>query len=105
MHQVEAQSQAAAVSNEALFAKLCEVEALLKAQSLNEHSKELWSIADVANYFKCSYDHAARCIVTDTRFPAPIDIKGRTGNKSKNYYIAGEVIRFCLQQRKKKARV
>ncbi|MCT8824716.1 hypothetical protein Q7506_05670 [Glaesserella parasuis] len=94
-----------AVSNEQVFAKLCEVEALLRERPLNENSRELWTVQQVADYFQCTYDHASRCIVSDPRFPAAVDIQGRTGGKSKNLYISGEVVQFCLKQKKKKAKI
>lgn len=94
-----------AVSNEQVFAKLCEVEALLRERPLNENSRELWTVQQVADYFQCTYDHASRCIVSDPRFPAAVDIKGRTGGKSKNLYVSGEVVQFCLRQKKKKAKI
>lgn len=98
--------QLQAVSNEQVFAKLCEVEALLREQKQpNEDSRELWNRAQVASYFGMSEDHTARCVLTHPRFPAPVDIKGRTGGKSKDLYIAGEVVRFCLQNRKSKHRI
>lgn len=94
-----------AVSNEQVFAKLCEVEALLRERPLNENSCELWTVQQVADYFQCSPGHAARCIVSDARFPAAVDVQGRTGGKSMNLYVSGEVVRFCLRQKKKKAKI
>ncbi len=92
-----------AVSNEQLFAKLCAVETLLKAQQLSEHSRELWGNQQIADYFKVSTEHARRWIVVDPRFPAPVDTLSRTGGNSKNLYVSGEVVQFALKYRKKKA--
>lgn len=95
-----------AVENSDIFAKLCEVEALLREQKQpSEDSRELWDREQVAKYFGLSEDHTAKCVITHPRFSAPVDIKGRTGGRSKDLYIAGEVVRFCLQNRKPKHRV
>lgn len=94
-----------AVSNEQVFAKLCDLEALLKARTLNEDSRELWTLKQVAAYFHCTPEHASRCIVSDPRFPAAVDVLGRTGGESRNLYISGEVVKFCLRQKKKKAKI
>lgn len=88
-----------------VFAKLCAVEALLKEQQYRENSKALWDVAQIADYFHFTEDHVRRVLLPDPRFPAPVDIQGRTGNRSKNLYIAGEVVRFCLRWRKVKPRV
>ena len=50
-------------------------------------------------------EHTAKNIVASPHFPAPIDIKGRTGWKSKNLYVSGEVVAFCLRWKKKKVRL
>lgn len=95
-----------AVENADIFAKLCEVEALLREQKQpSEDSRELWDREQVAKYFGLSEDHTAKCVITHPRFPAPVDIKGRTGGRSKDLYISGEVVRFCLQNRKPKHRI
>lgn len=95
-----------AVENADIFAKLCEVEALLRERKQpSEDSRELWDREQVAKYFGLSEDHTAKCVITHPRFPAPVDIKGRTGGRSKNLYISGEVVRFCLQNRKPKHRI
>lgn len=95
-----------AVENADIFAKLCEEEALLREQKQpSEDSRELWDREQVAKYFGLSEDHTAKCVITHPRFPAPVDIKGRTGGRSKDLYISGEVVRFCLQNRKPKHRI
>ncbi|MDH2998073.1 hypothetical protein A1D22_09315 [Pasteurellaceae bacterium LFhippo2] len=94
-----------AVSNEQVFAKLCEVEQLLKAQQINENSRELWTIQQVAEYFQCTPEHTYRSIVTSPHFPPAVDIEGRTGKRSKNLYVSGEVVEFCLRRKKKKAKI
>lgn len=95
-----------AVENADIFAKLCEVEALLRERKQpSEDSRELWDREQVAKYFGLNEDHTAKCVITHPRFPAPVDIKGRTGGRSKDLYISGEVVRFCLQNRKPKHRI
>lgn len=95
-----------AVENADIFAKLCEVEALLRERKQpSEDSRELWDREQVAKYFGLSEDHTAKCVITHPRFPAPVDIKGRTGGRSKDLYISGEVVRFCVQNRKPKHRI
>lgn len=90
------------ISNEQLFAKLCEVQHQL---ALNENSRELWTTKEVAEYFKVTTSHASRFIMVDPRFPAPIDIPSRTGGNSKNLYIAGEVVQYAMKYRKRKNRL
>ena len=65
------------VSNQALFEKLQTVEALLLQQqksALNDESKELWTVADIAVYFKLSERHIRGAVIVDPLFPRPVEI-------------------------------
>lgn len=93
------------VTNAQILEELRELKALLARHEINEHSRELWDVQKVADYFGFTYDHTFRNIVTSPHFPAPIDIQGRTGGKSKNLYVSGEVVSFCLRWKKRKARL
>lgn len=91
------------ITNEQLFHKMCEVEALLANPKVE---KGLWSIQDIADYCGLSYTHTYTYIVTDPKFPAPVDIQGKDGsNKSKRLFVKTEVIAFFNKHKKKKYRV
>lgn len=87
------------ITNEQLFKKICEVQALF-----SQEKRGLWTIQDVADFCGFSYHHTYREIVSDPRFPAPVDIAGRTGGKSKNLFLKDEVIEFFSRNKKKKNR-
>ncbi|BDE04558.1 hypothetical protein NM952_08590 [Pasteurella multocida subsp. multocida] len=88
------------ITNEQLFKKICEVQQALFSQE----KRGLWTIQDVADFCGFSYHHTYREIVSDPRFPAPVDIAGRTGGKSKNLFLKDEVIEFFSRNKKKKNR-
>lgn len=92
-------------SQAAVFDGLCErLEMLERRVRFDEHSREIWDVADVASYLKCTPEHARRWVMADPRFPKPIDLFSRTnGGKgnSRNRYVAGEVIAYCLRHRKR----
>lgn len=90
------------ISVEQLFAKLCEVEQLLKSQ---KEQKGIWNIQDIADYCGMSYRHVYGNIVSDPRFPAAVDLPSRTGGKCKPVFVRDEVIRYFVQNKKKKHRV
>ena len=95
------------VTNEQLYAKLCELEALLNKPTIHEHSREIWTIQDIADYLGFSYRHVYGSIISDPKFPAPLNLQSRTGSRqnSKDLYISGEVVQFCLNNKKAKARI
>ncbi|MDP0106952.1 hypothetical protein [Glaesserella parasuis] len=90
------------VTNEQVFEKLCAIEELLLTPQIE---KGLWSIKDVANYMDLSYRHVYENIVTDPRFPAPVDIPGKDGAKPKKLYIKTEVISYFERHKQKKNRI
>lgn len=102
------------IDNKMLFRKLCEVEKLLKNlseekkdsrfENINENSREIWTIHDIAKYCGFSYEHVFRSIITSKRFPAPVDIPSRTGGNAKKIYIAGEVVSYFLNNKRMKKR-
>ena len=65
------------ISNNQLFAKLCEVEKLLSTPKVE---KGLWTIQDIADYMGFSYGYVFKNIISAPRFPVPIDIKSQTKN-------------------------
>ncbi|AXP61871.1 hypothetical protein CH625_002720 [Haemophilus influenzae] len=93
------------ITNEQVMEKLASIEALLQKPIINEHSRELWTIDDVAKYFGFSMDHTRRNVIASPFFPAAVAISGRTGGKSKDLYVSGEVVSFCLKHKKRKARI
>lgn len=52
-----------------------------------------------------SYGHVYENIVTDPRFPAPVDIPGKDGAKPKKLYIKTEVISYFERHKQKKNRI
>ncbi|MGX2974670.1 hypothetical protein [Ursidibacter arcticus] len=84
------------VTNEQVFAKLCEVEKLLKCKGVNEHSRELWDLEDVANYFGYTKEHTCRSVTASPHFPKPIAVQGLRGRGAKKW-VSGEVVQFCLR--------
>lgn len=90
-----------AVTNEQLFAKLCDVEKLLAEPKVE---KGLWGIQDVADYCGMSYHHVYSNIVSDPCFPAPVDIGSRTG-KPKKLFIGKEVKAYFEKRKQKKHRI
>lgn len=94
------EEQAIPITNEQLFQKLCDVEKLLLTPKVE---KGLWSIQDIADYMGFSYIHTSTNIVTDPRFPAAIDMKGRKGAKdAKKLFMREEVIKFFSTHKRKK---
>ncbi|QLB14876.1 hypothetical protein A6B39_05115 [Mannheimia granulomatis] len=88
---------AQAVTNEQVFAKLCEVERLLKTKGVNEHSREVWGLEDVAAYFGYSKEHTSRSVVSSPHFPKPIALDGLRGKgRGAKKWVSGEVVKFCL---------
>lgn len=79
---------------------------LSKLMRLNPQSCELWNAKQLGEFFQMSAEHVRRWITTDPRFPPPVDIKGRTSEKSgKKLWVSGDVIAFALKYRQKKAKV
>lgn len=93
------------ITNEQLMEKLTALETMLQKPVINEHSRELWTIDDVAAYFGFSMDHTRRNVIASPYFPAAVAISGRTGGKSKDLYVSGEVVAFCLKHKKRKPRI
>lgn len=96
------------VSNQALFEKLHAVEALLLQQkeTLTEDSKELWTVADIAAYFKLSERHIRGAVIVDPLFPRPVEIPSQRDIRKRSSslrWIAGDVVRYA--ERKKARRV
>ncbi|MGY6771848.1 hypothetical protein [Gallibacterium sp. ZY190522] len=96
------------VSNQALLEKLQAVEALLLQQKepLTEDSKELWTVADIAAYFKLSERHIRGAVIADPYFPQPVQVPSQRDIRKKSSslrWIAGDVVRYA--ERKKARRV
>ncbi|EXI61647.1 hypothetical protein MHD_05590 [Mannheimia granulomatis] len=94
--------QVQAVTNEQVFAKLCEVEQLLRTKSVNEHSRELWGLEEVAAYFGYSKEHTSRSITSMPNFPRAVALDGLRG-KGRAYkkWVSGEVVQFCMKWKMK----
>lgn len=95
------ETQTTEITNEQLFAKMCEVQEMLANPKVE---KGLWNIQDVADYCGLSYHHVYSNIITDLRFPAPVDLQGRTDGNTKRLFIKTEVIAFFERYKKKKYR-
>ena len=93
------------ITNEQLFEKLSEVEALLLNKSKFEQgSIELVSAHEIADYLGYSYEHAKRAVMADPRFPPAVEFMGRTGGKTANRWIAGDEVQFVIAMRRRKMR-
>lgn len=90
------------VTNEQVFQKLCAVEQLLRAPKVE---KGLWDIQDIADYMGLSYGHVYENIITDSRFPAAVDLSSRKGVKAKRLFPKNEVVAFFERHRQKKHRI
>ena len=73
------------ISNNQLFAKLCEVKKLLITPKVE---KGLWTIQDIADYMGFSY--------------VPIDIKSQTKKDPKKLFVSEEVKAFFARHKRKK---
>ena len=85
------------ITNEQVFNKLCEVEKLLLEPKIE---KGLWEIQDIADYCGLSYHHVYSNIVSDPKFPSPIDLTGN--EKQKKLFFKKEVIAFFERRKRKK---
>ena len=87
------------ISNNQLFAKLCEVEKLLITPKVE---KGLWTIQDIADYMGFSYGYVFKNIISAPRFPVPIDIKSQTKQDPKKLFVSEEVKAFFARHKRKK---
>ncbi|OOF45984.1 hypothetical protein [Rodentibacter trehalosifermentans] len=92
------------VTNEQVMEKLEALERLVLAQQSRE-IKGLWDIQDVADYSGFSYRHTYGNIISDPKFPAPVNLQSRTGGKCKTLFVKDEVIEFFVKNKKKKHRI
>ncbi|WP_032092091.1 hypothetical protein [Necropsobacter rosorum] len=95
------------VTNEQVMKKLVEIEGLLLAvqEKESKEPKGLWDIQDIADYSGFSYRHTYGNIISDPRFPAPVNLQSRTGGKCKPLFVKDEVIEFFVKNKKKKHRI
>lgn len=92
------------VTNEQVMEKLEALERLVLAQQSRD-IKGLWDIQDIADYSGFSYRHTYGNIISDPRFPAPVNLQSRTGGKCKPLFVKDEVIEFFVKNKKKKHRI
>ncbi|MBN6074880.1 hypothetical protein HYE60_06425 [Aggregatibacter actinomycetemcomitans] len=92
------------ITNEALFEKLAEVQAMLSMQGkfagIDEKSVQLWDLQDIADYCKVSY-RQAQSITAAPYFPKAIFMPSqRDPNKptDKPRWFAGEVVRYVRRR-------
>lgn len=93
------------ITNEALFEKLQSVEALLLQQKLSVDSKELWTVADIAEYFKFSERHTRAAVIADPYFPQPLQLPSQRDVRKKSSslrWIAGDVVRYAERKKAKR---
>ncbi|MBF0784373.1 hypothetical protein IR120_02655 [Muribacter muris] len=62
----------------------------------------LWEIQDIADYCGFSYHHTYSHIISDPRFPASVDIRGKGRNRAKKLYFKKDVIEFFATHKQKK---
>ncbi|MFC0322028.1 hypothetical protein ACFFHT_00365 [Gallibacterium melopsittaci] len=92
---------------QALLEKLQAVEALLLQQkeTLTEDSKELWTVADIAAYFKLSERHIRGAVIADPYFPQPVQVPSQRDIRKKSSslrWIAGDVVRYAERKKAKR---
>ncbi|HEH9651813.1 hypothetical protein [Pasteurella multocida] len=92
------------ITNEQLFAKLTALESLLAKQRthINENSRELWSVSDIAKYFDYSDRHVRGAIICDPKFPKPVRVPSqRDINKPTTdaRWFAGEVVKYAERRK------
>lgn len=90
------------ITNEEVLKELQAVRELLKAASHVENSQAIWTAQDIANYFQMSYAHTQRSIISDPDFPDAVKLQCRTGGRSANRWIAGDVIAFARKRQRAK---
>lgn len=90
------------ITNEQLFEKLAALESLLANQKINENSRELWSVNDIAKYFGYTERHVRSAIICDPRFPKAVrapsqrDITKPTRDAR---WFVGEVVRYAERRK------
>ncbi|HDR1048303.1 TPA: hypothetical protein R4346_001627 [Pasteurella multocida] len=90
------------ITNEQLFEKLAELQSLLAKQQINENSRELWSVSDIAKYFDYSDRHVRGAIICDPKFPKPVRVPSqRDINKPTTdaRWFAGEVVKYAERRK------
>lgn len=90
------------ITNEQLFEKLAELQSLLAKQQINENSRELWSVSDIAKYFDYSDRHVRGAIICDPKFPKPVRVPSqRDINKptSDARWFVGDVVRYAKRRK------
>lgn len=92
------------ITNETLFEKLSEVQAMLTAQGkyagLDENSVQLWDLQDIADYCKISY-RQAQCITAAPYFPKAVFMPSQrdpSKPSDKPRWFAGEVVRYAKRR-------
>ena len=92
------------ITNETLFEKLAEVQALLimqgKFAGIDEQSMQLWDLQDIADYCKISY-RQAQCITAAPYFPKAVFMPSQrdpSKPSDKPRWFAGEVVRYARRR-------
>lgn len=94
------------VTAEALYHQLEEVKSLLAQSHINavtEHSREMWSVADIARYFKYTKRHIRAAVICDPYFPEPVKLASqRDPKKITNHlrWFAGDVVRYAEKKKR-----
>ncbi|ACA30852.1 hypothetical protein [Histophilus somni] len=91
-----------AITNEDILRELQAVRELLKVANYTQTNQAIWTAQDVATYFKMSYEHTKRSIMSDPDFPDAVKLQCRTGGRSANRWIAGDVIAFARKRQRAK---
>ena len=60
------------VTIQQILDELKEIKALLSKPEINEHSREIWDIQKIADYFGFSYEHTAKISWQAHIFPPPL---------------------------------
>lgn len=100
----EFQQALKAIIEDCLDEKLAPIHEKLKISSLNNKSREVWSVQDIANYLNFTPAHVSRAIIKAWDFPTPLQLetyeppstKGidRADSRRKLRYFAGDIIHY-----------
>ena len=86
------------ITNEQLYNKLGEVERMLASPKVE---KGLWDMQDIASFAGVSVAYTYN-FTKDPRFPAPVELTGRTGKSSRKLFLASDVTAFFEKSKAKK---
>lgn len=86
-----------------ILEKLTALEQMLARQAINENSKELWNLDQIAKYFNCTKRHVMS-IIADPQFPRPVRMPmQRDVRKESNVrlFFVGDIVRYAMRRQER----